>query len=101
MSWIDKKLENWKTDIVKTTFDLPEELVREMKFRAVRQGKKLREVAEEVLRRGLAAPPSPPTQGGGRRRVPLPLIPRPEGSKPFDLSGERLVELEREAESPS
>lgn len=80
---------------MKTTIDLPEDLVREMKFRAVREGRKLREVAEEVFRRGLAAPaPSP----GVRLRVKLPIVPAPAGAKPFDISGERLLELEQEAE---
>ncbi len=82
---------------MKTTLDLPEDLVREMKFRAVREGRKLREVAEEVFRRGMAAPGLLP---GERRRVKLPVVPAPAGTKPFDLSGERLLELEREAENP-
>ncbi len=79
---------------MKTTFDLPEDLVREMKFRAVREGRKLREVAEEVIRRGMAAPAPAP---GLRHRVKLPIIPAAEGARPFELSGERLLELEREA----
>jgi hypothetical protein len=82
---------------MKTTIDLPEDLVREMKFRAVREGRKLREVAEEVFRRGLAVPATP-GRTGGRQRVKLPIIPRPAGAKLFDLSGERLLELEMEAE---
>lgn len=82
---------------MKTTIDLPEDLVREMKFRAVREGRKLREVAEEVFRRGLAAPVTP----GDRRRVKLPIVPSPSGAKPFNLSGERLLELEIEAEQAS
>ncbi len=82
---------------MKTTIDLPEDLVREMKFRAVREGRKLRDVAEEVFRRGLAAPPA--SKGSGERhRVSLPIIPAPVGAKPFKISGERLLELEMEAE---
>jgi len=96
---IDSFLESWKTGPVKTTMDLPEELVREMKFRAVREGRKLREVAEEIFRRGLAAPASP-AETGTRRRVKLPLIPAPADAKPFELSGERLLELEAEATKP-
>lgn len=66
-----------------------------MKFRAVREGRKLRDVAEEVFRRGLAAPaPSP----GGRHRVKLPIIAAPAGAKPFEISGECLLELRLEAE---
>jgi plasmid stability protein len=84
---------------MKTTMDLPEELVREMKFRAVREGRKLREVAEEIFRRGLAASASA-AESGTRRRIDLPLIPAPPGAVPFELSGERLLELEVEATNP-
>lgn len=92
----DSFLESWKAGCMKTTMDLPEELVREMKFRAVREGRKLREVAEEIFRRGLAASAEPST-AGERRRIKLPLIPVPRGAKPFKLSGKRLLELEVEA----
>ena len=83
---------------MKTTIDLPEDLVREMKFRAIREGRKLRDVAEEVFRRGLAAPVPLP---GARHRVKLPIIPLPARAEPFELSGERLLELEMEAERGS
>jgi len=82
---------------MKTTIDLPEDLVREMKFRAVREGRKLREVAEEVFRRGLAAPVAS-REPGERHRVKLPIIPAPADAKPFALSGERLLELEMKAQ---
>lgn len=82
---------------MKTTIDLPEDLVREMKFRAVREGRKLREVAEEVLRRGLEAP-AQPDMSRERHRVTLPIIAVPDGARPFKLSGKRLHELEVEAE---
>jgi hypothetical protein len=42
---------------VKTTLDLPAELVRAMKLRAVHEGRKLKDVAAELLERGLSAPP--------------------------------------------
>ena len=38
---------------MKTTLDLPSELVREMKLRAVMQGRTLRDLAAEFLRQGL------------------------------------------------
>src|SRR5258706_227408 len=40
---------------MKTTFDLPVELVRRLKLRAVHDGRKLKEVAADILRAGLAA----------------------------------------------
>ncbi len=82
---------------MKTTIDLPEDLVREMKFRAVREGRKLRDVAEEVFRRGLAAPVTT-AKTGDRQRVQLPLIPAQVAAKPFNLSAARLLELEMDAE---
>jgi plasmid stability protein len=57
---------------MKTTLDLPEELVREMKIRAARDGRKLRDVATEVIQRGLAQPVSKPAKA--RKRVEFPLI---------------------------
>ena len=52
---------------MKTTFDLPPELVRELKLRAVHEGRKLKDVAADLLKRGLVAPeiparPQPPAK---------------------------------------
>lgn len=41
---------------MKTTFDLPPELVRAVKLRAVHEGRKLKDVAADLLKRGLAGP---------------------------------------------
>jgi len=38
---------------MKTTFDLPPELVRELKLRAVHEGRKIKDVAADLLKRGL------------------------------------------------
>ncbi len=38
---------------MKTTLDLPDELVREMKLRAVMQGRTLHDLATELIRQGL------------------------------------------------
>lgn len=46
---------------MKTTLDLPDELVREMKLRALLQGRTLRDLATDFLRQGLGlAAPKPP-----------------------------------------
>ena len=41
---------------MKTTIDLPEDLVTELKLRATLEKKKMKEVAAEALRAGLKAP---------------------------------------------
>lgn len=60
---------------MKTTLDLPDDLVKALKLRAVREGKKLKEAVAETLRAGLA---SARVRKNGRaaQRVPktLPLI---------------------------
>jgi hypothetical protein len=43
---------------MKTTLELPDDLVKEVKLRAVYEGKKLKEAVAELLRKGLAAAPS-------------------------------------------
>ena len=54
---------------------------------------------ETARRSGLAsALPRGINGPDGHQRVKLPIIPAPAGSKPFEVSGEGLLELEREAE---
>ncbi len=57
---------------MKTTLELPEDLMRAVKMRAVERNRKLKDTIAELLRRGLArereAPPAV------RRRVRLPLV---------------------------
>ena len=51
----DSKLESWKAGSMKTTLDLPNDLVRELKLRAVHEGRKLKDVAAALLAAGLVA----------------------------------------------
>ena len=51
-----------------------------------------------VFRRGLAARPTN-AKPSKHQRVKLPLIPEPNNNVSFELSGERLLELELEAEN--
>jgi hypothetical protein len=41
---------------MKTTLDLPDDLVIEIKLRAVREGRKLKDAMADLLRKGLTAP---------------------------------------------
>ncbi|MEK6231019.1 MAG: hypothetical protein N2A42_04150 [Luteolibacter sp.] len=75
---------------MKTTLDLPEELVREMKVRAAREGRKLREVATEVIQRGLSAPT--PTKEVAAKRIKFPIL-RCEGPATRQFTPEELDEI--------
>ena len=67
---LDRHPESQQTCRMKTTIDLPPELVREIKLRAVHEGRKLKDVAAELLRHGLDRPESPAL------RAPKPRITR-------------------------
>jgi len=66
---------------MKTTLDLPEELVREMKIRAAREGRKLREVATEVIQKGLSV--SAPAKKVASRRIKFPLFKGGKATRQF------------------
>lgn len=57
---------------MKTTLDLPDELVRAAKIRAVHEGHRLKDVMADLIRRGLAHDGQPATTC--RQQVQLPLI---------------------------
>lgn len=56
---------------MKTTLDLPDELMRTVKIRAVRENKKLKDMIAELLRRGLAEEPGRSRATPARVRLPL------------------------------
>jgi len=51
---VDSKLENQQNGNMKTTLDLPDALVKQVKIRAVREGRKLKDAVADLLRKGLA-----------------------------------------------
>ena len=65
--------ESWKVVSVKTTIDIPDDLLRSMKMRAVQEGRKFKDVAVEIFRRGLAQP-KVAANSVVRQRVKLLLI---------------------------
>jgi hypothetical protein len=58
--------------IVKTTLELPDDLMRRIKMRAVQENRKLKDIIADLLQRGLAQEAGGP--GTVERRVQLPLI---------------------------
>jgi plasmid stability protein len=56
---------------MKTTLDLPNDLVREIKLRAVNDGRKLKDTMADLLRKGLRARTSRRALKSGRVQLPL------------------------------
>ena len=83
---------------VKTTLDLPDDLMREIKIRAVTENRRLKDAIADLLRRGLSQRSQPRI----RRRVALPLVECSREARPDEgMTPERvaavLVEEESEA----
>src|SRR5207249_380082 len=51
---LDRKLGNQQYGIMKTTLDLPDALMKQVKLRAVHDGRKLKDTVADLLRKGLA-----------------------------------------------
>lgn len=83
---------------MKTTLDLPDDLVREVKVYAVNENRKLKDTVADLLRRGLAQGQTPPS--GSRRRLKLPLIECAHEALPGEeMTPERVAEVLLEEEA--
>jgi hypothetical protein len=83
---------------VKTTLDLPAELMREVKIRAVQDNRKLKDAIADLLQRGLARERATPAKA--RRRVRLPLVRCAHGARPGqEITPERAAKILLEEET--
>ena len=88
---------------MKTTLNLPDELMKTVKFRAVEEDRTLTDLIAELLRRGLAENPAEP--GVVRNRVKLPLVHVAHAARPDEeMTPERIADIllaqEVEAHAP-
>jgi len=77
---------------MKTTLDLPDELMRAIKVRAAQEDRKLKDLIADLLRLGLAA------EGGAandtRKRVQFPLIRSRHAATPAtEMTPDRVAEI--------
>lgn len=95
---------------MKTTLELPDDLVKQLKLRAVHEGKKLKDAVADTLRAGLAAKKAQAARSGrGKRelavvrkdrRTGLPVIQCPRAApRGRDLTPDRVAEILIEQES--
>lgn len=86
---------------MKTTLDLPDELIRAVKLKAVRDGRKLKDAIAELLRMGLAATGTRPAARGLRKRkIKGPIIRcRHAARDSTEMTPERVAQLLIEQEA--
>lgn len=82
---------------MKTTLDLPDDLMRRVKIRAVNENRRLKDVVADLLRRGLARQlVEPPVV---RERVQLPLVHCAHEADPAEeITPARIAEILLEEE---
>lgn len=90
---------------MKTTLELPDELMREAKLRAVSQGRTLKDLVADCIRQGLGiAPPVPSGAGSLGERVlvasnGLPVILCHDNAPATRASLQDLLALEQQAQT--
>ena len=85
---------------MKTTLDLPDDLVRAVKIHAVEENKKLKDAIADLLRRGLAQERGVTPRV--RRRLKLPLVECAHEAQPGDeMTPERVAEVLLDEEAGS
>jgi plasmid stability protein len=83
---------------MKTTLDLPDALVKQVKLRALHEGRKLKDAVADLLRKGLAAattePDAPAPAVTKDKKTRLPLIECKQAASPTEeLTPERVAEI--------
>lgn len=84
---------------MKTTLNLPDDLMRAVKLRAVEENRTLTAMITDLLRRGLAQEPAAPPAISNR--VKLPLVKGPHRGRPDEeMTPDRVAQvlLDQEAE---
>lgn len=90
---LDGKLVSWFAGSMKTTLDLPDDLVQELKLRSVHERRKLKDVAAAALRRGLTLEKIAPLPR--KRSIKLPFFDCGPDAPAAKMSAEELIALEQ------
>ena len=92
---------------MKTTLDLPDDLVRAVKLRALHDGRKLKDAVADLLREGLAAANDPQPRRAGKTfprittdpATGLPLIVCGSKAPTTKMTTKELLALEQETQA--
>lgn len=83
---------------MRTTLDLPDDLMRAVKIRSVEENRRLKDTIADLLRRGLA--PEHDKPANRRRRLKLPLVECAHEAQPSEeMTPERVAEVVLEEEA--
>ncbi|MFT4233582.1 MAG: hypothetical protein QM607_01035 [Microbacterium sp.] len=80
---------------MRTTLDLPDDLMRSVKLHAVHTDRTLTDAIADLLRAGLG---SAERQSSGAHHVTLPLVRNSRSAREDDLSPERIAEILSESD---
>lgn len=84
---------------MKTTLELPDALVKQVKLRALREGRKLKDAVADLLRKGLAVTDNVESNGGAPvisrdKETGLPLIQCRQAATPQEkMTPERVADI--------
>lgn len=78
---------------MKTTLDLPDDLMRSVKIHAAKSDMKLKDLVAQLLRRGLDTPGATATAKPRLHRVKRPVIECRHAAKGGDATPEQLAQL--------
>jgi plasmid stability protein len=97
VSLLDRKLGNQQTGDMKTTLDLPDSLMKLVKLRAVREGRKLKDTVAELLRIGLAEARRPMPSGTAKpvmdKSLGLPVLMGHKATPEMEMTPDRVAEI--------
>lgn len=82
---------------MKTTLDLPNELVREIRLRAVNEGRKLEDVVANLIRRGLASDAAARALSPRKGHIDVPLFPTDADAPASRMSIGEIIAVEQQS----
>ena len=82
---------------MKTTLDLPNDLVREIRLRAVNEGKKLKDVVADLIRRGLGRDDAARAMSPRKGHIDVPLFPTTADAPVSHLTIGEIIAAEQQS----
>lgn len=85
---------SWFAELVKTTLDLPSDLVKQLKLHAVLEGRKMKDIVATFIAEGLASRTASVQPQKGH--IALPLFPSKPGARACEMTMEEIIAADQE-----